>query len=104
MEEFFIPLNHIAFKAKKLFGETGKINDVSIAYLEKDGGGPATMHTHSHDHLFIVTQGEAELLLGDAKRVVRKDEAFLVKGGIAHAVWNRSDGPTVMIGITVRND
>ncbi len=37
MNEFMIPPDHVNFLAKKLFGNSGKIKDVSIAYLQKRG-------------------------------------------------------------------
>lgn len=102
MEEFIIPPKHINFKAKKLFGEMGKIIDGSIAHIGLNGGGPSELHTHEHDHLFIVTEGEAKILLGDDEVTVGKNEAFLVKGCIPHSVWNSDEGETVMIGISVK--
>lgn len=56
MDNFITPLNHIKFKAKKLFRELGNIIDGSIAYIDLKGGGPAEQHTHEHNHLFIVTE------------------------------------------------
>ncbi len=103
MSEFMTPPNHVNFLAKKLFGESGKIKDISIAYLKKEGGGPTEQHTHSHDHLFIVTQGEAKIIYGDEIIILKKDEAFLVKGIVSHSVWNNIDEETVMVGISVEN-
>lgn len=102
MEDYITPPNHVNFKAKKLFGAMGKIIDGSVAYVDLDGGGPTEPHTHEHDHLFIVTQGEAKVLLGSETVIIKKDEAFLVKGSVPHSVWNSSDGETVMIGISVK--
>lgn len=102
MEEFMTPPKHVNFKAKKLFREMGQIMDGAIAYISLDGGGPVEQHTHEHDHLFIVTEGEAKILLGNEAVIVKKNESFLVKGKIPHSVWNNSDGETVMIGITVQ--
>ncbi len=101
MEEFITPPAHVNFKAKKLFGEAGEIKDGAIAYLSPNGGGPTTPHTHEHNHLFIVVNGEAKVLLGDKEVIIRKDESFLVDGKIPHSVWSNTDGETVMIGITV---
>ena len=67
-----------------------------------NGGGPKEKHTHEHNHLFIVTQGEAKILLDDEKVIVKKDESFLVEGKIPHSVWNNYDGETVTIGISVK--
>ena len=102
MEHFITPPNHIKFKAKKLFGAIGTIIDGSIAYVDLNGGGPTEQHTHEHNHLFIVTQGEAKIKLADSEVVVKKDEEFLVEGSIPHSVWNNIETETVMIGISVK--
>lgn len=60
---FITPSEHVNFLAKNLFGACGQIVNGAIAYLAPDGGGPVTPHTHATDHLFIVTQGEAKVLL-----------------------------------------
>ena len=102
MTNFITPPNHVNFKAKKLFADLGEIIDGSVAYIDLNGGGPTEKHTHEHNHLFIVTQGEAKVLLGDEEVIIHKDESFLVEGKIPHSVWNNIDGQTVMIGISVK--
>jgi mannose-6-phosphate isomerase-like protein (cupin superfamily) len=79
----------------------GSIIDGSIAYVDLNGGGPTELHTHEHNHLFIVTQGEAKILLGDKNVIIKKDEYYLVDGKIPHSVWNNLASETVMIGISV---
>ena len=101
-EGFMTPPNHTNFTAKKLFGSMGEIIDGSIAYIDLQGGGPTEKHTHEHHHLFIVTKGEAKVLLDDEEIIIKKDEAFLVNGKIPHSVWNNIDEETVMIGISVK--
>jgi len=102
MDDFITPPNHINFLAKKLFAGMGEIIDGSIAYLEKDGGGPSELHTHEHNHLFIVVTGEAKIVMGDETIVVKENESYLVEGSIPHSVWNNILETTVMIGISVR--
>ena len=102
MNGFITPPNHVDFKAKKLFGNVGNIIDGSIAYIDLNGGGPAEQHTHEHNHLFIVTKGEAKIRLADDEVILKKDESFLVEGKIPHSVWNNIQGETVMIGIPVK--
>ena len=102
MSEFMTPPKHTNFKAKKLFGEMGQIIDGSIAYLDLEGGGPTELHTHDHNHLFIVVQGEAKIQLGDQEVIVKENESYRVEGHIPHAVWNHHNGQTVMIGISVQ--
>ncbi len=102
MDKFITPPNHINFKAKKLFNNMGQIIDGAIAYVDLNGGGPTELHTHEHNHLFIVTKGEAKIILGDEVVILKKDEAFLVNGSVPHSVWNNCDSETVMIGISVK--
>lgn len=102
MNGFITPPNHVNFKAKKLFGGMGTIIDGSIAYVDFNGGGPTEQHTHEHNHLFIVTKGEAKIKLADNEVIVKKDESFLVEGKIPHSVWNNIQGETIMIGISVK--
>lgn len=102
MNGFITPPNHVNFSAKKLFTDLGVVIDGSIAYLGKNGGGPSVNHTHEHNHLFIVTQGEARITLGSDTIIIKQNESFLVNGSIPHSVWNNIDGLTVMIGLTVK--
>lgn len=103
MSEFITPPKHVNFLAKRLFADVGEIIDGSIAYLQPSGGGPIEPHTHEHNHLFIVTQGEARIVLADQTVIVRKDESLLVQGNIPHCVWNNTDGLTVILGISIKN-
>jgi len=102
MKDFITPPNHVNFNAKKLFENLGEIIDGSIAYLESQGGGPVELHTHEHNHLFIVTKGQAKIILGDKEMTLNKDESFLVDGKIPHSIWNNIESTTVMIGISVK--
>ena len=99
---FVTPPNHINFKAKKLFGDMGNIIDGSIAYIGANGGGPLEKHTHEHNHLFIITKGEAKILLDDEEIFLKKDESYLVDGSIPHSIWNNAKNENVMIGINLK--
>ena len=99
---FITPPEHLKFLAKKLFGNCGEIIDGAIDYLEPDGGGPVELHTHPHNHLFIVISGQAKILLDKEEKIINENEAFLVKGEIPHSVWNNSQNTTVMLGISVK--
>ncbi|MDO4945091.1 MAG: cupin domain-containing protein [Ruminococcus sp.] len=98
--KLFTPPDHINFAARKLYGE-GDISDVSIAFIDENGGGPSSNHTHKHNHLFIVTEGEAKIILDGEEIILKKNESFLVKGEIPHSVWNNQTAETTMIGINI---
>lgn len=101
--KFITPPNHINFLAKKLFDNCGEIVNGSIAYLEPNGGGPTELHTHKHDHLFIVIKGEAKVLFENEFHIIHENESFVVKGNLLHSVWNNTQGITVMVGISIKN-
>lgn len=101
MEDFKTPPDHVAFLAKKIFGDCGRIIDGSIAYVEPGGGGPEHPHTHEHSHLFIVMVGEAVIRTPDQDILLKANESYLVDGSTEHSVWNVSEGTTVMVGISV---
>ncbi|WP_418399594.1 hypothetical protein [Alistipes putredinis] len=44
------------------------------------------------------------MLLDGQERIIRENEAFIVKGGIPHSVWNNAQAETVMIGITIKEN
>ena len=79
-----------------------EISDISLAYLDENGGGPIENHTHKYNHFFIVTEGEAKIILDSETKVIKKDECLLVKGEIPHSVWNNISERTTMIGITIK--
>ena len=48
-----------------------KLNGSSCIH-KKGSGGPKGKHTHSDNYIFIVTQGEARVVLGDKSVIVKK--------------------------------
>lgn len=99
-EGFVTPPKHVHFLAKKLPALSGTFADGALAYLEPGGGGPTEKHTHPHDHLFLVIEGEARVELGDRTVLVKPGETFRVSGRIPHSVWNNAPVTTVMLGLT----
>ncbi len=104
IQRFMTPPNHKGFSAKKLFDENGRIKWGAIAYIEKNGGGPEGNHTHSDNHIFIVTDGEVKIVMGDKEFIVRKNESFFVDGMVPHSIWNNSEQTAVVIKISTEGD
>lgn len=102
MKDFITPPNHVNFLAKKLFGNVGEIMDGSIAYLEKEGGGPTQLHTHEHNHLFIVVKGEAKVVFEDETVIIAENNSYLVDGKKPHSVWNNGEDTAIIIGISTK--
>lgn len=102
LSDFITLPNHINFLAKKLFGNCGEIINGSIAYLAPNGGGPIELHTHEHNHLFIVVKGEAKILFEDNIHIITENDSFIVEGNKPHSVWNNISETTIMIGIIIK--
>ncbi len=102
MNDFITPPDHTGFLARRICGiAAGGIRDIAIALIEPGGGGPEPAHTHAHDHLFIVNQGEVTIFMDGTAHILKADEALLVPGKSLHSVWNRSGDPVKMTGITL---
>ena len=104
MQEFITPPNHKGFSAKKLFDENGKIKWGAIAYIEKGGGGPKGNHVHSDNHIFIVVDGEAKVILGDKEIIVQKNESLFVEAMTPHSIWNNANQTTTVIKISTERE
>ncbi len=79
----------------------GQIKDGAIAHISLNGGGPTEQHSHPHNHLFIVTKGEASVKFGEDEVIIHENESYLVEGVHPHSVWNNGTDECVMIGITI---
>lgn len=104
MSQWFTPPDHIKFQAQKCFGALQGVLDGSVAYLEPGGGGPSQPHTHAHNHVFFVLEGQAKVLLGGEEIRIPQGESFLVRGQIPHSVWNDAPQTTIMLGISLSSD
>lgn len=106
-DTFMTPEGHTKFLAKKLFdwqddGPTGELQWGALAYIQKGGGGPAGGHTHESAHVFIVTEGEVRVMIGETAHRVGKDECFFVPGGEPHSIWNDRDETAKVIKLNVK--
>lgn len=100
MSEYRTPPGHQGFHARKLFDQRGAIQWGAVAHIEPGGGGPAGDHTHSDNHIFIVTEGEAQVRLGGEIVTVGRDEALFVDGMTPHSIWNRTGAPVTVVKIS----
>lgn len=101
MNDFLTPPNHEGFIAKRLFDDVGTIKWGAIAHIEPNGGGPIGNHTHKENHLFIVVEGEARVVLGEKEHIVHKDDSLLIDGMIPHSIWNNTNQQTTVIKLNL---
>ncbi len=104
MGDFITPEGHRDFLAKRLFDGIGQVEWGALAYIQKGGGGPEGGHTHASAHVFIVTEGEVQVMLDGEPHTVKQDEVFFVPGGAPHSIWNRGEATAKVIKLNVRQE
>jgi quercetin dioxygenase-like cupin family protein len=73
-----------------------------IARVEVAPGGIAGWHTHPGEEISYVTDGEATLMVaGQAPRVVKAGEGFVIPAGVVHNAKNEGSVPTKLVGVYV---
>jgi len=73
-----------------------------VARVEVAPGARAGRHTHPGDEISYVLEGQVELLVdGQAPRVVKAGESFVIPAGTAHDAHNASETPTKLVGVYV---
>ncbi|MBC7684600.1 MAG: cupin domain-containing protein [Bdellovibrionales bacterium] len=69
---------------------------------EIEPGNSAPRHTHPGDEISYVMEGEVELLIdGEAPRVIKAGEGFVVPAGKVHGARNPGTAPLRFVGVYV---
>jgi quercetin dioxygenase-like cupin family protein len=73
-----------------------------VARVEVAPGARAGRHTHPGDEISYVLEGQVELLVdGQAPRVVKAGESFVIPAGTIHDAHNASETATKLVGVYV---
>ena len=73
-----------------------------VARVEVAAGAKAGRHTHPGDEISYVMDGEVTLLVdGQAPRILKAGESFVVPAGIVHDAHNDSAAPVKLLGVYV---
>lgn len=73
-----------------------------IAKVEVAPGGVSGWHTHPGDEISYVNEGETELMVaGQANRVVKAGEGFVIPAGVAHNARNAGTVAAKLTGVYV---
>lgn len=73
-----------------------------IARVEVAPGAKAGRHTHPGDEISYVLEGEATLLVdGQAPRIVKAGESFVIPSGVVHDAHNDGSVPIKLVGVYV---
>jgi quercetin dioxygenase-like cupin family protein len=73
-----------------------------VARVEVAPGAKAGRHTHPGDEISYVLEGEATLLIdGQAPRIVKAGESFVIPAGVVHDAHNDGSAPIKLVGVYV---
>jgi quercetin dioxygenase-like cupin family protein len=73
-----------------------------VARIELATGAHVGRHTHPGDEISYVSEGEVELSIdGQAPRLVKAGESFVIPAGIAHSAHNAGNAPAHLVGVYV---
>lgn len=73
-----------------------------VARVDVAPGAKAGRHTHPGDEISYVLEGEATLLIdGQAPRLVKAGESFVIPAGIVHDAHNNTASAVKLLGVYV---
>ena len=57
---------------------------IMFSFLDFSPGGVIKTHSHPHEQMGMVLEGQFELTIGDETKVVRAGDVYLIPGNIPH--------------------
>lgn len=63
---------------------------IMFSFLEFQPGGEIAAHSHPHEQMGTVLEGEFELTIGEETRIVRAGDTYIIPGSVPHS--GRSTG------------
>ncbi|MEW6355114.1 MAG: cupin domain-containing protein [Planctomycetota bacterium] len=57
---------------------------IMFSFLDFEPGGVIGSHSHPHEQLGYVLEGEFELTIGGETRIVRAGDTYIIPGNVAH--------------------
>lgn len=87
-------------KIRPIWGEK-----VMMVFITLEEGSVVPLHTHPHEQMGMVLEGEFELAIAGEKRVVKQGDAYLVPSNVEHtAVASRGKALALDIFSPPRED
>jgi quercetin dioxygenase-like cupin family protein len=78
---------------RTLWGE-----QVMLSFVHFEPFAVVPPHSHPHEQMGVLLEGELEFTIGDETRVLRKGDCWWVPSGVVHSVRNR-DKPALALDI-----
>ena len=69
---------------------------VMLNYVEFVPTGEVPLHSHHHEQLGLILEGELAMQIGDEHRVLRPGDTYVIPGGVRHSGRAGSSGALVL--------
>lgn len=76
--------HHRIFPGVDIYTTYGE--NVMLSLVEFEPHAVVEEHSHPHEQLGLMLEGEAEFIVGGESRIVRKGEMWRIPGGVKHKV------------------
>ena len=57
---------------------------IMFSFLDFEPGGVIDSHSHPHEQMGLVLEGEFELTIGDETKIVKAGDAYVIPGNVPH--------------------
>jgi quercetin dioxygenase-like cupin family protein len=88
MSRYFVDKNdcahHRIFPGVDIYTTFGQ--EVMLSLVEFEPHAVVEEHSHPHEQLGLMLEGEAEFIVGGESRIVREGEMWRIPGGVPHKV------------------
>ncbi len=71
---------------------------IMLSFVELQPGGTVPLHSHPHEQMGTVIEGEFELVIAGEARRVKKGDSYLVPSGVQHSA-RAFDTPALALDI-----
>ena len=74
---------HNIFPGVNIFTAAGE--EMMLSLVEFDAGSEVLEHSHPHEQMGMLLEGELEFIIGGERRVVKPGEMWRIPGGVLHS-------------------
>ena len=75
--------NHNVFPGVDIFTVAG--DDIMLSLVEFEPGAVVELHSHPHEQMGLLLEGELEFIIGDERKVLKPGEMWRIPGGVEHS-------------------
>lgn len=87
MSKFFVEKSdcshHNIFPGVDIFTTAG--NNIMLSVVEFEPHAVVELHSHPHEQMGLLLEGEMEFIIGDERKVLHPGEMWRIPGGVEHS-------------------